>query len=92
MNKNQRKTLAAVFQNPPLTTIKWTDIVSLLKALSVTVEKGRGSRVHFTKGANSLHAHRPHPGKEVKPYFVKAVREFLMESGVTPEYEEQDNS
>ena len=88
MNKNQRKTLVAVFQNPPMTTVKWMDIVSLLTAVGVTVEKGRGSRVNFTKGANSLHAHRPHPGKEVKPYFVKAVREFLMELGVTPEHEE----
>ena len=90
MNKNQRKTLAAVFQNPPMMTIKRLDIVSLLKAVGVIAEKCRGSRVSFTKGANSLHAHRPHPGKEAKPYFVKAVREFLIELGVTPEYEEQN--
>lgn len=85
MNNNQRKILAAIFQNPPQAAIKWADIVSLLKAVGVTVENGLGSRVNFTKGANSLHGHRSHPGKEVKPYFVKAVQEFLIELGLSPE-------
>ena len=85
MNSKQRKTLAAIFSDAQKTNIKWADIVSLLKALGVEVGKGQGSRYNFTKGEDGLHGHRPHPGKEVKPYFVRAVRDFLNNLGVTPE-------
>ncbi len=34
-----------------------------------------------------LNAHRPHPGKEAKPYQLRDVRQFLEGLGVTPDRE-----
>lgn len=43
-----------------------------------------GFRIDFVFGQDTLHLHEPHPGKEIKPYQVKAVRVFLLNIGVKP--------
>jgi len=35
----------------------------------------------FKKGNLRADFHRPHPGKEAKPYQVRTVREFLKQFG-----------
>lgn len=84
MNKKHLKTLSAIFASPASRNIPYRDVAALLRALDCIVHQGDGSRVAFECGTLMLHLHEPHPGKEIKPYQVKAVREFLIEIGVKP--------
>jgi hypothetical protein len=45
---------------------------------------GDGSRIGFELGEHRLDFHRPHPGKEAKPYQIKAARDFLKLLEVRP--------
>ena len=84
MNNKQRKTLVAIFSDPVLETIEWSEIERLLIALGATLVEGRGSRVRFEKDGEIETFHRPHPGKEAKRYQVRAARDFLKRTGVEP--------
>jgi len=56
----------------------------MLIALGCAVIQREGSRVDFVYDKATLHLHEPHPGKEIKPYQVKEVRNFLVRIGVKP--------
>jgi hypothetical protein len=84
MNSANKKVLLAIFSNPIPKTLAWSRIEALLIACDCGVYEGKGSRVTFSKGTHALDAHRPHPGKEAKPYQVRDVRNFLEKIGVTP--------
>jgi hypothetical protein len=84
MNSRHQKTLAAIFANTTPKTLAWDSIEALLKNIGCEVIEGDGSRVGFELNNRRFDSHRPHPGKEAKPYQVKAVREFLKLLGVTP--------
>lgn len=89
MNSAHKKTLAAIFRNPVPKGLEWAKIEALLLACGCEVCEGRGSRIAFAKGKSKMDAHRPHPGKEAKPYQVRNARSFLENIGVTPDEEEQ---
>lgn len=82
MNSTHRKTLAAVFATPVPRALEWRRIESLLVVLGCEMIEGDGSRVAFRKGVERADFHRPHPGKEAKPYQVRAAREYLERIGV----------
>jgi hypothetical protein len=84
MSSKHQRTLAAIFEDPVRANILWRDIVALLKNLGADVTERAGSRVAFTLAARTLVLHRPHPGKEARPYMVSDVRNFLIAAGVTP--------
>ncbi|MXX03976.1 MAG: type II toxin-antitoxin system HicA family toxin [Gemmatimonadetes bacterium] len=84
MNSRQRKTLEAVFTDPVSSNIEWRQIETLLVSVGCELIEGRGSRIAFKYGTHRADFHRPHPGKEAKPYQVRAAREFLTCMGVTP--------
>lgn len=84
VNAKHRKTLLAIYKEPPPKQQKWRDIESLLVAVGAEVVEGRGSRVSFNKGDEIVSFHRPHPRKEAKPYQVKDARDFLTKIGVKP--------
>lgn len=84
MNSKQRKTLEAVFKTPTLKNIVWSDIESLLLALGCELIEGNGSRVAFKFNQARADFHRPHPGKEAKPYQVKAAAAFINQIGINP--------
>ena len=84
MNNTHRKTLDAVFSVPVPKTLEWRRIEALFVALGCELIEGDGSRVAFRKGAERADFHRPHPGKEAKPYQVRATREYLERLGVKP--------
>lgn len=84
MNSGQRKTLAAIFATPTPKNLAWIDIESLLAALGCEICEGNGSRVAFRRGGLKADFHRPHPGKEAKPYQVRDVRDFLIRLGEQP--------
>ena len=77
MNRKQRKTLEAVFSESAPRNIEWRRIEALFIAVGCEVIEGSGSRVAFKRDGLRADFHRPHPGKEAKPYQVRAARDFL---------------
>jgi len=84
MSGKHRRTLAALFEDPVRSNILWSDVVSLLRHLGAKVRSRGGSSVAFTLRGHTMTFHRPHPGKELKPYAVRDLRAFLIERGVEP--------
>ncbi|MDR2366982.1 MAG: HicA protein [Deltaproteobacteria bacterium] len=84
MTGRHRKTLAAIFAEPPTGTIDWADIEALLIAAGSEPIGGQGSRLRFSAGAVTTSFHRPRPVKGAKPYRIKDAREFLGLLGVKP--------
>ena len=84
MNSSHRKTLDAIFSEPVPRNIEWRRIEALFIAVGCEKIEGRGSRVAFKQGTLRADFHRPHPGKEAKPYQVRAAREFLEKLEVKP--------
>ena len=84
MNSKHRKTLSAIFDEPTRGNISFSEIESLVRALGGEVREGDGSRVAFQLGNAVKHAHRPHPGKEVRKYQVEEIRAWLDGQGVKP--------
>jgi len=82
MRTKHKKTLQAIYHNPVLANIAWSDIESLFVALDAEVEEGKGSRVTITLNEEIAVFHRPHPRKETVRGAVKSVREFLKIAGV----------
>ena len=80
MNSKHRKTLITVFSDPVSRNLEWRRIEFLLLAAGCELIEGQGSRIAFKRG--DLRA--AHPGKEAKPYQVRAAREFLKKLEVTP--------
>ena len=64
--------------------IVFADIEALLVAVGATLSEGRGLRIRFDYGNESVYFHRPHPGKEALRYRVTDAREFLTRIGVKP--------
>ena len=62
-------------------SLKWTELVALLKSLGYTVLEGSGSRVKFAKGNRVISLHRPHPNPEIKRYMSMYVIEQLRNEG-----------
>ena len=69
---------------PTPSNVKWDELVLALKHLGYTVILGKGSRGKFycAEKDNVISLHKPHPGNEVKPCYIKAVRETLEEIGL----------
>ena len=67
MNSAQRKTLEAVFANPVNGNIEWTRVETLLKSLGCAVYEKGGSAVAFSLHGISVHFHRPHPQRDLRP-------------------------
>jgi len=84
MNSKHRKTLEAIFSEPVPNSMEWSRIESLFVALGADIIEGNGSRVRFVLNEVVGTFHRPHPGKEAKPYQVRDARYFLEQAGVTP--------
>jgi hypothetical protein len=77
-----KKTYEAIFKDPFLSGILWSDIEALLLALGAELSEGRGSRVRIVLRGVRAVFHRPHPAKETDRGAVKSMRRFLQEAGV----------
>ncbi len=84
MHSKHRKTLERVFSEPVPRSLEWKRIESLLLAIGCELIEGQSSRIAFKLGELRADFHRPHPGKEAKPYQVRTAREFLRKLEVTP--------
>lgn len=63
----------------------YRDLVRILSHLGYVEEStGGGSRRKFVheESKQIIRLHEPHPGKEVKPYVVRSVRDLLSEQGL----------
>lgn len=78
LSARQRGVLERVRSRPPLTNIRWREVVSLLGALGCSVEPVGGSRYGITgpNGAKFL-VHRPHPESNVGRSLITRLQEFL---------------
>lgn len=77
-----RKIFEAIFQEPVLSNITWSDIEAILTALGAQISEGRGSRIRIALRGVRATFHRPHPQKETDRGAVKSMRRFLREAGV----------
>lgn len=84
VNSTHRKTVKAIFSEPVPKNLDWRRVEALLVSIGCEVIEGDGSPVGFKKGNLRADFHRPHPGKEAKPYQVRTVREFLEQLEVKP--------
>ncbi len=82
MNSKQRKTFNAIYQDPILSSIKWSDIESLIRACGAEVTEGNGSRVRMALNGVRAVFHRPHPSPTTDKGAVKSVRRFLTQANI----------
>lgn len=78
------KTIEKIKAKPTSSNIKWDELVVALKHLGYKEITNSGSRRKFfnVEMNNLISFHRPHPGNEVKPCYIKQVREKLEEIGL----------
>ncbi len=84
MSRKHDRILNSIFTSPPLSSVKWKDIESLLVYLGAKVEEGRGSRLRVILNKEEAVFHRPHPRKETDKGALVSVRRFLENAGVKP--------
>ncbi len=84
MNAKHKKTLIAIFNKPVPKNLPFRNVEALLHAIGCEVAEGDGSRISFKLAGNVITTHRPHPGKESKPYQLNEIRQFLEKAGVRP--------
>lgn len=90
MNQKQSKTLAAIFADPVRANIAWNDVESMLGGLGAEISEGRGSRVRVALNGVRAVFHEPHPEREISKGTVRSIREFLVNAGIGPEEEEEE--
>ncbi len=78
------KIIEKIKSKPTPSNIKWGELVSVLSHLGYQVITKSGSRRRFynAEKANIISLHKPHPGNEVKPCYIKEVRDTLEEIGL----------
>ncbi|MGO8953235.1 MAG: type II toxin-antitoxin system HicA family toxin [Rhodomicrobium sp.] len=84
MNRKQRKTLTAIFEDPVRSDVRWSDIESLFEALGCEISRSRRNRIHVCLKGAEASFHRPHPRPETNKGAIVSVRLFLLEAGVKP--------
>jgi len=65
-------------------SVRWSDIEALLRALGAAIAEGSGSRVRVELNGRHAIFHRPHPAPNIDKGALKAVRAFLESAGVKP--------
>lgn len=84
MNKKQRKTLEAIFENPARSDVRWSDVEKLFRALECEITEGSGSCIRVRLENERAVFHRPHPEPETDKGAIKSVRRFLVNAGIDP--------
>ena len=82
MNSKHTKTLSAVFASYSINSLPFRDFESLIRKLGGEVREREGSRVSFRLRNRVWNTHRPHPGKEMKPFQIRAAEKWLRSIGI----------
>ena len=85
MRRKHRRTLAAIFETPTRSGIRWEDIESLLLALGAEIEERSGSKVAIELNEVPSVFHRPHPRPTIGKETVYSIRMFLRKAHVEPD-------
>lgn len=86
LNRKNADLLYRFFEQPVPRNIRWDETLRMLKKCGAEIDERKGK----TSGSRTLvvlrgqigQLHRPHPGNELKPYVVRAVKKLLINSGV----------
>ncbi|MCY4415961.1 MAG: type II toxin-antitoxin system HicA family toxin [Chloroflexi bacterium] len=81
LRSRHQRTLERIFTRPTPSDIRWSEVVSLMRALDVEISELAGSRVLLRKSSVRVVVHRPHPGPNLKPSSVQTVARFLDQLG-----------
>lgn len=84
MNSRQRRTHQRIFERPTRSDLKWTAVVSLLKALGAEISEADGARVRVLLSERIAIFHRPHPAPEAGKGLIEALRKYLENAGMQP--------
>jgi hypothetical protein len=88
VNKKNKHTLAAIFEEPVRSNIHWKDIEALLVAMGAEVTAGRRSSVRVALNGVRAVFQRPHPEKETDKGAIKSIRRFLIQANIMNDVEE----
>ena len=86
LNKKHKQTLQLIFERPTSATVKWNEVVSLIRALGGELNhrgKTSGSRIGIIFKERKAVLHKPHPANVMKKGSVESFREFLKSCGIT---------
>ena len=83
MNNKHRKTIAQIYADPTNGNLEWAHIEAALRAIGCRVIEGAGSSVTFEMNGRKATFHRPHPSREALRYRVSAVRQYLIQIGIS---------
>jgi hypothetical protein len=84
MRRKQQRTVELIFARPVSANVRWADVESLFRELGGEIAEREGSRIEvFLFGVVRVF-HRPHPSPDTDKGAVAAIREWLIENGVTP--------
>ncbi|MCL4693733.1 MAG: type II toxin-antitoxin system HicA family toxin [Candidatus Hydrogenedentes bacterium] len=84
MNAKQRNTLRKIFERPTRADIRWTDVMSLFRALGAEIDQGSGSRTGIALKGKRAVFHQPHPKPVAKKGLIDSVRAFLSSLEIKP--------
>ena len=75
------KIIEKIKAKPTPSNIRWDELVLALKHLGydMILNKGSSRKFYCAQKDNMISLHQPHPGNEVKPFYIKLVRETLTD-------------
>jgi predicted RNA binding protein YcfA (HicA-like mRNA interferase family) len=78
------KIIERIRSKPTPNNIKWDELVNVLTHLGYRTLNQAGSRrrFHHEQLNHVICLHRPHPDNEVKPVYIRQVREALEDLGL----------
>lgn len=79
MSKNE-KLIKKLLIHPPVKDFRWAELCRLLESVGYTKEPGSRHFNFYNRELDDyiLGVPRPHPGNEVKPHYLKTVRQKLQ--------------
>lgn len=84
LNSKQCATLCLIFAEPASPNVKWSDMMTLLKAAGAVTRKTKSGVMANLGGGAVFGAHRPHPGELMDKAAVTALKKALTLVGHTP--------
>ncbi|CAN5264827.1 type II toxin-antitoxin system HicA family toxin [soil metagenome] len=84
MGSRHWRTIDSIFEDPVRANIIWREVEQMLEHFGATISERSGSAIAIELNERTAFFHRPHPQKEAKRYQIRALREFLILTGMTP--------